>query len=751
MNALDSRSPNQTLSRLQALAPQVLERLGQMAPLPAHGTVAGQAVASVVWELMNLPMRGPIKDIDVFVNPGVPRPLRGRDPLPPDFDPSAVPHRRTPTSSHYRNFEVATRSYDHVKFIAARLSLRILNTYQAGLLNFTLISSSKIGHGDLAHDDMVSQELVDGFDLNAVGVGINLDTGTLVASPAFLEFLESHKLAAQTCNTPAHTLIRLARKYHEGELKGVSCDYEDQRTLLELALACQQAYEEARGRKLENVRTFGERFHGEHQRLAAHLPPCEQAPTLKREEESAYHTYRLVPRQHWSATDQALIDWAGRDGFTGLRHAAAIPALVSYLPLIRSLVGPNASSLSQSDRQSRLDALEQMHLALPGREQAAERLIAQRSALSEEELGDIHVRALFQVLGKTIPTPTLSSMGDSDRTVFFLNQHCASDPRQVEQVVQAWERLSEIERAVVLDMNLGADWVRGLFDDPTRNWDGLFASRAGEVINFLTSEGQRQRHPSQVGRMLMGVLSTLDKPEHAGDRDVLMSWTYALFFPRVVFNDVIKALPAEHRQHMATRVIKWSAPSWPDLSDLDSEAKRKVVAMWVNAGQQCPPGLIDSLQAQDAADMIRLLFEGNSGNEGVSPTHAAQVDAVFSHFLAKVPASQWGQGRAQLVRACVMMGRLPVLAQAAARLEEDRDAIDEALELAASSLRAFAERNRPGDMSNDNWRSADDPWWSYASRLEQYTGPLDRLIHQRRMERTLPCGDVPRSSSRLRM
>lgn len=46
----------------------VLDELSRIAPIPEQGTVAGQAVASVVMKRLGLGLNAPINDVDVFLS-----------------------------------------------------------------------------------------------------------------------------------------------------------------------------------------------------------------------------------------------------------------------------------------------------------------------------------------------------------------------------------------------------------------------------------------------------------------------------------------------------------------------------------------------------------------------------------------------------------------------------------------------------------------------------------------------------------
>ena len=197
-----------TRSDIQRVAPKVLARLADMASVPTSGTVAGQAVASLMYEELGLDVRGPINDIDVFVDINMPRELRGKS---AERQVSKVVRQKTAQAGSAIHSE--KDGYGHIKFIAMRTTLKIAHTYRAGLINYTLVSDNNqrtstrhywkdpSAHPN-PHPDKMSQDIVDGFDLNLVSVGINLASGAAVCSDEFLEFCNTRIIKAQTANTP---------------------------------------------------------------------------------------------------------------------------------------------------------------------------------------------------------------------------------------------------------------------------------------------------------------------------------------------------------------------------------------------------------------------------------------------------------------------------------------------------------------------------------------------------------------------
>lgn len=236
-----------TRSHLQAVVPQVLQRLREITDLPNHGTVAGQAVASIFFEELGLDIRGPVNDVDVFVS------VSGKG----------------IGSACLSAFSTEEDKYNHIKFISSNKNLSIVSTSTEEALNTTQITYPG-AITDQIHSQTISQLLVEGFDINGVAVGINLNSHTVVCSAEFLKFLDHREMKVVSWLTPAHTLVRLARKIHSGQLQNVHCNYHQQREQLEQVLFVMN-HSSFSGR-LDCPMQFGERYKNQVQQLHEHLP-----------------------------------------------------------------------------------------------------------------------------------------------------------------------------------------------------------------------------------------------------------------------------------------------------------------------------------------------------------------------------------------------------------------------------------------------------------------------------------------------
>lgn len=259
-------------SDVVAATPNVLKRLRDLTALPDHGTVAGQAVASLFYEELNIGASGPINDIDIFVSLNLPPEQRGVV-----HTGNSTRVRSNPTSVNVTGMQADMDGYSRIKFICARNNVTIFRTYQDGVRNFTLIKHNEIGdRGEQTLD--VSQDIIRGFDLNLVGVGIHLESQTPVVTPEFLDFLNRKTIEVVTCNTPTHTLIRLAKKVYSGEIVGAHCDYDHQRGMLETYLELVHRESNTLINYAGTVLKVGEKYRKVANMYAQYLPPLKVDP-----------------------------------------------------------------------------------------------------------------------------------------------------------------------------------------------------------------------------------------------------------------------------------------------------------------------------------------------------------------------------------------------------------------------------------------------------------------------------------------
>lgn len=261
-----------TYNDVLAATPNVIKRLKKLATFPNHGTVAGQAVASLFYDELNIGVSGPINDIDIFVSLSLPPEQRN---VVHTGNFTSFPRNRT--ASNVTGMISESDDYSQIKFICARSNVTIFRTYQDGLRNFTLITHDECGDsGEQTLD--VSQDIIRGFDLNLVGVGIHLESETPVVTPDFLEFLNHKTMKVVTCNTPTHTLIRLAKKAYSGQIVSAQCNFDEQRSMVETYLELVNRNSWMLANSGKTVLKVGEKYRAIATTYAQYLPPMKKDP-----------------------------------------------------------------------------------------------------------------------------------------------------------------------------------------------------------------------------------------------------------------------------------------------------------------------------------------------------------------------------------------------------------------------------------------------------------------------------------------
>lgn len=264
---------------VQQVAPRVLARLKQLATLPQHGVVAGQSVASLVYEELGLPISGALNDIDVFVSHKLPAHNRGVV-YANDGSMKKIKSRKSSFTqwksmvSSQKQVHVDSEDGEDYKFlniIGQRGSISVLRTYRCDLVNYTLVQGEGMGPGGFVNVQ-VGQGLVNGFDLNCVAVGIDLYTGRLVCTDNFIEFLNTYQLKPQSYHTPGYTLIRLAKKIFGDSMSGITCDFEKEKEILLCGSDIQKSKLWRHYQDGEHLYTFGPKYAEILKPFAQHLP-----------------------------------------------------------------------------------------------------------------------------------------------------------------------------------------------------------------------------------------------------------------------------------------------------------------------------------------------------------------------------------------------------------------------------------------------------------------------------------------------
>lgn len=146
----------------------ILDHLSKMCDLSrfSEGYVAGQAVASAVFDLFGFGGGSIYNDIDIFApeRSGTLFREQGRD----------------------------------GEYLAGMKSYRVTRVERDGMIN--------IIHCD--HKTLSGERLIGDFDMNCVQVGVNLETREMIWTAAFLEFCLTRAIEVDNSFTPCHSLVR---------------------------------------------------------------------------------------------------------------------------------------------------------------------------------------------------------------------------------------------------------------------------------------------------------------------------------------------------------------------------------------------------------------------------------------------------------------------------------------------------------------------------------------------------------------
>jgi hypothetical protein len=576
-----------TLKDLQQAAPKVIERLNAMALLPAHGTVAGQAVASLFFEELGHVAGGPVNDIDVFVNTNMPRKMRGLEELEANHVYQGS-NKVQPTVQQLKDISVEVDDYQRIKFIALRSTLRIMRTYQVGLINYTLIQSPDMVKDEPGHDDNVSSAIVGGFDLNVVGVGINLNSGKVVASDGFLEFLNTARIRVETCNTPAHTMARLAKKFYGGEITGATCDFAAERAMLELALSCQeQGTLEGSGDYLSTVTRFGGgKYKALYDRFADVLPPIKAIPHVLTDG-TTYTFFSICPKAPVDACDLALFQLASRKSNAALPYFVRQNIFVADFPQIYDLFHPERSNLSTNEVMRRRAEFESM---------------------DPKHTGGFNIRCLQRALGRQMVDLQVPGMDEDDSAMFFYNQACAENLKCAQAAIDAFQAIKPIECKVLLSINERGDTALALRNARADTWKALLESNSNcvleEVCKYRDDGGR-----AEAASMILEMLEWMQEMGPIGTQiaNKLLPLRKENNDTSSTFKSVVGIFPEGKQAEVALRLMNWVAPTWPDLAAESANVRRRALANWASVGQPVPVKFWERLPAEELPRCIEAV------------------------------------------------------------------------------------------------------------------------------------------------
>lgn len=233
----------------------VLTHLRRLVNLPERGFVAGQAVASALEDLYGAG-GGVYNDVDVFIRaPQFSKPRERLVLLPSRYATELI--LDLVPGTEYGQLPMQ-------QTLVAAPTYTISGVRRNELLNEVFYSTSQIlGPVSSARCVLTS------FDINAVRVGVDIETGLLLWDPAFAQFARTGELRLCALHTPYHSLVRLLRKFRE--LPNVTVDVEASASLV----AVLSAPEVRRSLEKEKAATFwfGAKYAEQARAVAGNLAP----------------------------------------------------------------------------------------------------------------------------------------------------------------------------------------------------------------------------------------------------------------------------------------------------------------------------------------------------------------------------------------------------------------------------------------------------------------------------------------------
>lgn len=169
--------------------------------LPTSGVIAGQAVASAIYSILDIAHTGPYNDLDVF----------GTE--------SELPQGIFNTN-RYRPVYNRNNSDQSVEFYEGSFSCvaGVINVGSYSIEDSTVdpdnfkINYVKINVQNTKKTTGFGKHILSGFDINCVQVGIDVRSEQVFWTPEFLEFLDKRKIEVSFYGTPMHTAVRLLKK-----------------------------------------------------------------------------------------------------------------------------------------------------------------------------------------------------------------------------------------------------------------------------------------------------------------------------------------------------------------------------------------------------------------------------------------------------------------------------------------------------------------------------------------------------------
>lgn len=168
--------------------------------LPKTGIVAGQSVSSIICKILNVDINYVINDIDIF-----------QKATEVDRNKADMQKKSSFVSNisklRYEGYEDG--DYERPKETVFKTiqngGYYLVRALRDGLINYIKVSATTFN----------IESIIEGFDLNAVQVGIDIETKELIGTQYFWDFIKSKELELVNTFTPSHSIIRYFKKKKE--------------------------------------------------------------------------------------------------------------------------------------------------------------------------------------------------------------------------------------------------------------------------------------------------------------------------------------------------------------------------------------------------------------------------------------------------------------------------------------------------------------------------------------------------------
>lgn len=173
----------------------------QFGTLPSSGIIAGQAVASAIYSILDISHIAPYNDLDVFgteeeLPQGIFNSVRYKPGLARNNAEQSVGLFQGSFSYNIGVINVGSYSIEDSTVDPINFKINYVKVRAHG-------QSSTVGF---------ARHIINGFDINCVQVAIDTKSKEVHWTPAFLDFIDTLRLAVTFFGTPMHSAVRLLKK-----------------------------------------------------------------------------------------------------------------------------------------------------------------------------------------------------------------------------------------------------------------------------------------------------------------------------------------------------------------------------------------------------------------------------------------------------------------------------------------------------------------------------------------------------------